>query len=117
MLDYSEYKSLIDILDKSDAANTYEDLMKKETATLDTVNAVVNHYRDRRVENKQFVHMSLYEIYNLFFLEIPVLARDLKGVKDLKGAALVLMQGNRPIYLGILLVAVSLILFFIYSSK
>lgn len=117
MLEYSEYKSLVDILEKSDNNNTYEELMKKETATLDTVNAVVNHYRDRRIEDKQFVHMSLYEIYNLFFLELPLVVRDIKAAKNMDDAIAALMKGNRPVYLGILLVAVSLLLFFVYSSK
>ena len=117
MLDYSEYKSIVEILGKSDLDNTYKDLIKKEEKVLDTVNTVVNYYKDRKAHHKQIIHMSLYEIYTLFFLEWPALLVDLYKVKTPSDVQKVLMKNNRPIYLGILMVMLSIIFFFVESSK
>ena len=51
MLEYSEYKSLMDILDRSNTENSYQDLMKKEEKVLDTVNNVIKHYKDTDIKN------------------------------------------------------------------
>ena len=117
MLDYSEYKALVDILDKGELDETYKELMKKEDKVLDTVNSVVNHYKDKKHEKKQFVHMSIYEIYNLFFLEWPLFLMDLYKVKGVDDFISVISKGNRLIYIGVLLVLISFILFFIDNSK
>lgn len=117
MLDYSEYKSLVDILDKSELDETYKELINKEDKVLDTVNAVVNHYKDKKAERKMFLHMSLNEIYKMFFLEWPGLWMDLTRVKTTKDVADAFLKNNRVIYLGIVCVVVALILFFVDTSK
>lgn len=117
MLDYSEYKALVDILDKSELDETYKELMKKEDKVLDTVNSVVNHYKERKQAKKQFINMSIYEIYNLFFLEWPLFIMDLYKVKKLDDFIVVVSKGNRLIYIGVMLVLISFILFFVENSK
>lgn len=117
MLEYSEYKSLVDILNQSDLDESYQTLMKKEEKVLDTVNAVVNYYKDKRTKEKQFVHMSLYEIYNLFFLEWPAFLNDVLHVKSMEDISRVIFKGHRVIYIGLLFVITSFILFFVISSK
>ena len=117
MLDYSEYKALVDILDKSELDETYKELMKKEDKVLDTVNSVVNHYQEKKTSKKQFINMSIYEIYNLFFLEWPLFIMDLYKVKTFDGFVKAVSKGNRLIYIGVLLVLISFILFFIENSK
>lgn len=117
MLEYSEYKSIIDILDKSELDDSYKDLMKKEDKVLDTVNHVVNSYNDKKIKRKQFIHMSLYEIYNLFFLEWPSFMKDVTKATSLNDVFKLMIKNNRIIYLGCILVFVSFILFFIDSSK
>jgi hypothetical protein len=117
MLDYSEYKSLIDTLEKSELDETYKDLMKMEGSVLDTVNAVVNQVRDKKSNDKQFMHMSLYEIYNLLFLEIPLMIKEVNNAKTSGDVVRTLFKGHRVIYIGIMLVLISIILFFVNSSK
>lgn len=117
MLDYSEYKSIIDILDKSELDDSYKDLMKKEEKVLDTVNHVVNSYNDKKVKKKQFIHMSIYEIYNLFFLEWPAFMKDLTKATSINDVFKLVLKNNRIIYIGIILVFTSVILFFIDNSK
>lgn len=117
MLDYSEYKSLVDILDKSELDETYKKLMDKEDKVLDTVNAVVNHYKEKKIKKKQFIHMSLFEIYNLFFLEWPSFMMDIGKVQSFTDVGVIIMKNNRVIYIGILFVLISIFLFFIDNSK
>lgn len=117
MLEYSEYKALVDILDKSELDDTYKDLMKKEDRVLDTVNAVVNHYKEKRSDKKQFINMSIYEIYNLLFLEIPLMMMEMYKVKTIDDAVEVFTKNSRLVYIGIILVILSIFLFFIENSK
>ena len=117
MLEYSEYKSLVDILEKSELDESYKELMNKEDKVLDTINHVVNTYKDKKGKRKQFIHMSIYEIYNLFFLEWPEFMKDLTKVQSTEDVIDLLLKNNRVIYIGIVLVLISLILFFIDSSK
>ena len=117
MLDYSEYKALVDILDKSEVDDTYKELMKKEDKVLDTVNAVVNHYREKRSDKKQFINMSIYEMYNLLFLEIPLMMMEMYKVKDINDIIEVLTKNSRLVYIGIILVILSIFLFFIENKK
>jgi hypothetical protein len=116
MLEYSEYKSLVDILEHSNPDTAYTDLMNKENKVLDTVNGVINHYKDKKVEEKQFIHMSLYEIYNLFFLEMPEIMKELEKSQNVEDVMKILFLGKRVIYIGIMLVLISIILFFVNSS-
>jgi hypothetical protein len=117
MLEYGEYKALVDILDKSELDDTYKDLMKKEDRVLDTVNSVVNHYKEKRSDKKQFVNMSLYEIYNLLFLEVPLMMIEMYKVETFEDFIVLFTKNNRLVYIGIILVILSTFLFFIENSK
>lgn len=117
MLDYSEYQSLLDILDKSELDNTYTDLIKKEESVLDTINAVVNNIQDKSYEKKQFIHISLYELYTFLFLEIPRIGIELGTATSFKDLMIIIFKGYRIIYIGMLLVMISFFLFFYNNSK
>lgn len=117
MLEYSEYKSLVDILQKSDVSNAYEELMKKEENVLRTVNHVVKHVRDQKIEERQFVHHTLYEIFMMFFTELPIMFREFLDVKSLDDFMKSVTKGNRMMLIAILFICISLFLFFIDISK
>lgn len=117
MLDYSEYKSLIEILDQSDNTDAYKDLMKKEDKVLDTVNAVVNHYKEKQYKKKMFLNMSLAEVYNMLFLEWPLIMRDLSKAKTFNDYTGVVLKNNRPFFIGIVCLVVAVFLFFVHNSS
>ena len=52
MLEYSDYKSLVNTLEQSNHDNTYQELINKEDKVLDTVNRVIKNYRDEDVKEK-----------------------------------------------------------------
>lgn len=117
MLEYSEYKSLVDILEKSDVSNAYEDLMKKEDNVLRTVNHVVKHIYDERAQNRQFVHHSLYEIFMMFFTDLPMMFLELMEVKNYADVIKSLTKGHRLMLIALLFICISIFLFFIDISK
>lgn len=115
MLDYGEYKSFVDILSRSDASNTYTDVMAKETKALDTIQYVAKRIHDRRHEKRQFIHHSLYEIFMMFFTDMPMLAMELVESKEPIG--IILTKNHRLMLLAILLIVIGFILFFLQSSN
>lgn len=117
MLDYSEYTSLIDMLEKSNLDDTYKELMKKEEKVLDTVNHVVTHYETEQRKRKEFIHLSLHEIYHLMFLELPQIFKELTNARDVHDVMAIIFKGHRIIYIGILLVILSIFLFFMENSR
>jgi hypothetical protein len=117
MLQYSEYKDVMEILKKSDHEKTYQDLMKKETKVLDTVNAVVKNYKDRTIRNDEFVERALTENISRFWMDMNLMTKELFDITDLKEIPKILSKGERIIYLGLCLVMLAVILFFVEISK
>jgi hypothetical protein len=117
MLDYSEYKSFVDIISRSDVSNTYSDVMAKETKALDTIQYVAKRIHDRRHEQRQFIHHSLYEIFMMFFTEMPRLVMDL--AESGRGGSFqdIFTKNHRLMLLAILLILIGFILFFLESSN
>lgn len=116
-LNYSEYKSLVDLIKSDDIYNKYENLMKKENKVLDTVNHVIKNVKNIESQQNQIIHMSIYQIYNNMFLEIPKIMNELYRINNTNDIIIILTKNNRLIYLGIILVLISIFLFFIEISK
>lgn len=117
MLEYSEYKSLVDILNQSDVSNTYSDLMAKEEKVLDTVNHVVKNIRDDKEKHQQFIHLSLYEVFMLFFTEMPKIIQEVLHMKQYQQLSSIFTKNHRLMLIGILFICISIFFFFIDISK
>jgi hypothetical protein len=116
-IEYGEYKSLLDIIESENQDNTYEELMKKEKYTLDTVNKVVKYYQDHDIKNKTFANMSFYEIIIRTSEVWTDIFNDIINWKSTKKNALeVVQKEDRLLYIGIFLIFVSLFIFFIVIS-
>lgn len=119
MIEYSEYKSLVDILAKSENhENTYQEVMNKETNVLDTVNNVVNYYKDIDIKEKQFVNMNISYVVYRFFNVWGELFKDLVN-GDMKNVNLmdIFTKDDRLIYIGAMLVLISVFLYYIEITK
>lgn len=117
-IEYGEYKEIINILERDNVEDSYQDLMGKEKQVLDTVNKVVKYYRDEDIKAEEFVNQGLGVIYTRFFEvwkdiidEFTRLGSSSKYTLD------IFTKHDRPIYIGISLILVALFLFFIESSK
>jgi hypothetical protein len=117
MLEYSEYKSLMDTLNRADRDTVYEDLMKKETSVLSNVNAVVKEYRDHAHEKKQFINMSINDIIHKVFTELPMIMMEINQVKTPQDYVRIVTKGDRLVYLGIIIVMVAFCVFFAEISS
>ena len=113
-IEYSEYKSLVETLQKSDEF-TYEELMKKEKDVLDTVNKTVRHIQDNSYKQGQFVNMQLSHIFERFFLIWPEIIRDLNDAPP-ERLFYELTKDDRVIYYGLMMLVIALFMFVISAS-
>lgn len=114
-ISYSEYTSLVDILEKSDD-QTYEELMKKEKNVLSTVNNVVNHIKSREAKSDQFVNHTLSDIVMNFFMIWPNILSDLSKSKTYPEVLDSLTKEHRVIYIGLSFIVCAFLMFLIESS-
>jgi len=116
-IEYSEYKEVLDVLKRDDVENSYKDLMKHETKTLDTINNVIKYYRDEELADSQLINQSLHTIFMRFFDVWNELLEDLMKVKRPSDFIQAFIKSDRIIFIGITLVLIALFLIFIQSSK
>ena len=112
-MDYNNFKKL---LDKSNPDHLYEELMKKEERLLQTMNRVVDYSNKKELESKEFVNMPVKDASSNFMLGVIAMINDLTKVKDGQQLMQIVMTTERIIYIGIILVIISMFLFFIQSS-
>lgn len=117
MLEYSEYKDVVDILSRTNHENSYSDLMKKETKVLDTVNTVVKSYKDRQISDKELINRPVAENISRFWLDMNLMIKELLDLKGTSSIPTILTKGDRVIYIGLILISFSIILFFVEISK
>jgi hypothetical protein len=110
-IQYSEYQSVVELLNKTDQDTVYQDLMQKEVKTLDTINKVIKFYKDNDYKSKQFIHLSFWEVIIRFGDVWSEMYADLSDPKKINYN--VLFKGDRPIYIGISLVLLGFMLLFI----
>ena len=113
MLQYSEYKSLVNLLEKSnDYDGTYQELMGKEEKVLDTVNKVIQVYKDddiRKLKYKNFLDYSIHEaIFKFFFVWIDMF-RELVAQENIFN---VIQKEDRLTYIGMMLILLSFCFYF-----
>ncbi len=112
---YSEYKDILDIANRTNVEDSYQDLMKKEDKILDTVNNVVKYYRDEDIKNGEFINQGIATVITRYFDVWKEILDDFTN-KENKQFIDILSQDDRLIYIGITLIIIALFLFFIESS-
>lgn len=116
-IQYSEYKSVVELLNKSNQDTVYQDLMKKEDKTLDTINKVIKYYKDNDYKNKEFINISFWEAVMRFGDVWTELYTDLSNTKNYDMSIIrIIMKDDRPIYVGITIIIIALIMLFIMIS-
>lgn len=122
--DYQKIIDAMSVIDKAKSkdseASFYQEVMQKEDKVLDTLNRIADS--KRIVDNKQtfFYNQSLVDIIAKFantwlniYTEI-VVERQITHPKDIVN---IFFEGDRKIYVGIMIVLISLFLFFIEISQ
>lgn len=116
-IEYGEYKEILDIAQRTNVEDSYQDLMEKEKKVLDTVNKVVKYHRDENIKSEEFVNQDMTTIITRFFDVWKDIIDDYTAVDGpTKSIMEIFTHGDRPIYVGISLIIIALILFFVESS-
>lgn len=117
---YNEYKNLLSDLKNENATKDliYEKLMAKEDKILDLIGRVANQKNTSLLKDSVFYNQSLFEIIMNFanawkniFHEVVIEKRSLK----LEGLE-VFYNGDRKIYVGMMIIFISLLFFFIDAA-
>jgi hypothetical protein len=114
---YSQYKEILEIAQRTDVENSYEELMKKESDVLNTVNTVVKYYRDNDIHEAEFIHQSIVHIMYRFSTVWKQVIEEATSVSSYEDLIEIVSKNDRPIYLGISLILLALFLIFIEFSK
>ena len=96
--------------------DAYQRLMQRETRVLRTVDRVVNAARASSVERESFYNLSLREVAHRFVKSMHGILDDVMAVRHARDVPAVFLSGDRKIYSGLLLVLVSLALYYFSAS-
>lgn len=111
-----EYNEILKMV--SDPSNQKEDvytaLVTKEEQVLNTINRMVE--KEKKESNNLFMHNSLFEIITAFALTWKRIYQEIVIFKQ-RDILTLFYHGERKIYLGIMIVLVSLLLYFIDISR
>jgi hypothetical protein len=116
-IEYGEYKEVLDVVQRENVEDAYQDLMKKENDVLTTVNNVVKYYRDKDISDGEFVNQSISSISERLVGVWFEVITDIASATSLHDVITTLTKNDHPIYLGITLVVIALFLFLIESSS
>lgn len=111
-----EYNKLVTLLKSTNTEDIYEELLKKEDKVLDTVNRVVNYSNAEEVRQTEFENMSMNELTHNMFWTLQKIGREAWDIKTIQDVYRVMFTGERKFYLGVVVVMVSLFLFFVIIS-
>ncbi len=116
-LEYAEYKNVVEVLEKSDAENTYQILMEKENKVLDTVNNVIKYYKDNEIKEDEFINMPLSFLAEDFFNTWKSIFNEIMNSKNIYGDIYkIINKENRIFNIGIMCILISLMMFFVKNS-
>ena len=116
-IEYSEVQEILEIANRKDVDNTYQDLMEKEEKVLSTVSDVVKYYRDKDIKDGEFINQSISVILERFVEVWVEVVNGLASASSLQDLVKVMSEKDHPIYIGITMVILALFLFLIESSS
>jgi len=116
-MEYMEYDKLMDVLNYAPTNGMYEELMKREDNVLQTVNRVVDHSNQRQLESHEVVNMSLMQNVKNFGNTMYKMFDELFKAKNYDDVVHVFRNSERVIYMGVMIVVMSLFLYFATISS
>ena len=111
-MEYIEYDKLMDVLNYAPTNGMYEELMKREDNVLQTVNRVVDHSNKRQLESQEVVNMSLMQNLKNFGNTMYKMFDELFKVKTYEDVMHVFRNSERVIYMGVMVIIISLFMYF-----
>jgi hypothetical protein len=109
--------SRLDLGSNDDRGDAYQRLLNKEERVLRTVDRIVNKTRENIVEEQALLHMSLTDIAIRCLRTLQIVIDELLHMRSPYDIVRILWDGDRKIFLGILLVLLSFLIFFVSASS
>ncbi len=116
-IEYGEVKEILEIANRKNVDDSYQELMSKEGKVLETVSDVVKYYRDKDIKDGEFINQSISIIMERF---VEVWIEIINGVASASSIHEILRDmgdKDNPIYIGITIEVIALFLFLIESSS
>jgi hypothetical protein len=111
--DFMEYDDFTKLLKSAEPEHLYEELIQKEDKLLQTLNRVVDYSNKKEMQSKEFINMPVKDVARGFMSSMLGLFEDLVKMKTLDQLIAAMMQADRIIYSGILIIIFSVILYFL----
>jgi hypothetical protein len=116
-IEYGEVKEILEIANRKNVDNSYQDLMEKEETVLNTVNDVVRYYKDKDIKDVEFINQSISIILERFVEVWIAIINGIASASSLWDVLKVMSDKDHPIYIGITMVILALFLFLVESSS
>jgi hypothetical protein len=116
-IEYGEVKEILEITNRKNVDNSYQDLMEKEETVLNTVNDVVRYYKDKDIKDAEFINQSISIILERFVEVWIAVINGIASASSLWDVLKVMSDKDHPIYIGITMIILALFLFLVESSS
>jgi hypothetical protein len=105
----TEYASIIHLLDENQISkgDAYSQLMQKEKNALETINRVVDHEQDKKIQNSLFFNQSILSNLALFSNTWKVIIGEMMMVTHARDLKDILYRPDRKIYVGMMLFVIA----------
>ena len=118
----AEYKALLELVRKKEPGkdqsdDAYQGLMQREKRVLDTVDRVVNDSWRKDADSRTFLQLPLHEIGARVMSTVNAVMEDAVEARTVRQAIDAVTVGDRKIYLGVFVIFLSLVLFFVAASS
>jgi hypothetical protein len=115
----NEYKDFIDMMEKGELyeKDVYNEILTKEKSYLSDMNTFFNNKYKTINESKSFTMLSVSEHYFKFMRSIKNIINEIISSKSVYELPWIILYGERKIYIGVLLVLLSIFLFFVTISN
>lgn len=125
MYPLKEYSDLVNLIEKDQASreDLYQELINKERDVLDVISRVATQRDVDKQHKSLFINITISEaiarfanVWSMIFTETIDLAYS-KRVPTSKDFHAIFLQGDRKIYIGVMMILISLLIFFISITQ
>lgn len=102
--------------DKASSSDVYQQLMGKEKRVLDVVDRLVNLAQTKTVESSLFVNLSIKDVWRRTMHVMQDIMQESTRVKTPMQLLHVFLANDRKIYVGIVIIMVTLLVFFAHVT-
>lgn len=110
-----EYNDFLKMLEDGEISekDVYEEIMRKEKSYLEEINKFIE---TKTNYNNSFFNLSIPEHYIKFTKSIQTIFKEVMSTTNYKDIPWIILYEERKIYIGIIIVVISLFLFFVTVS-